>query len=135
MLVYKSGIDRILGTTKHVCAKNSKEFGREISKYIDSKDQKRGNDKDKGKKKDDKKAAPKPSGNPLMDLITKKANAQASVFKGGPNANGNTNGNGNANAGPSNAKQGEDNIDDLELWPLIKSVKVQCDAAALSTGS
>jgi hypothetical protein len=47
-------ISRYLGTTKHVSSKDSKAFSVEISKYIDSKDQKRGQKKGK-KDKDDKK--------------------------------------------------------------------------------
>ncbi|KAJ8590321.1 hypothetical protein M405DRAFT_897528 [Rhizopogon salebrosus TDB-379] len=44
-------ISRTLGTTKEISAKNSTIFSQEISKYIDSKDQKRGNKKDKNKTK------------------------------------------------------------------------------------
>ncbi|KAI9063349.1 hypothetical protein FKP32DRAFT_1592405 [Trametes sanguinea] len=47
-------ITRLLGTTKHISAPDSKTFAKEISKYIDSKDQKRGDKKDK-KDKDKKK--------------------------------------------------------------------------------
>jgi Dynamin family len=47
-------ISRYLGTTKHVFSKDSKAFAVEISTYIDSKDQKRGQKKGK-KGKDDKK--------------------------------------------------------------------------------
>lgn len=42
-------IAKTLGTTKKICATDSKIFAKEISKYIDSKDQKRGKDKDKKK--------------------------------------------------------------------------------------
>jgi hypothetical protein len=42
-----------LGTTKHICTKDSKSFATEISKFIDSKDQKR--DQKKGKKTKDMK--------------------------------------------------------------------------------
>ena len=38
-------IARILDTTKRLCCQNSREFGKEINKYIDSKDQKRGDKK------------------------------------------------------------------------------------------
>ncbi|CAL1702209.1 unnamed protein product [Somion occarium] len=44
-------IASILGTTKHITANDSKTFAKEIGKYIDSKDQKRG-DKKKGKEKE-----------------------------------------------------------------------------------
>ncbi|KAF8531170.1 hypothetical protein JB92DRAFT_3105602 [Gautieria morchelliformis] len=47
-------ISGYLSTTKHICSKDSKAFAVEISKYIDSKDQKRGQKKGK-KGKDDKK--------------------------------------------------------------------------------
>ncbi|KAF8897466.1 hypothetical protein BD779DRAFT_1432811 [Infundibulicybe gibba] len=43
-------IARILGATKNIVAPNSKKFAQEIAKYIDSKDQKRGNKKDKSAK-------------------------------------------------------------------------------------
>ncbi|KAJ7047442.1 hypothetical protein C8F04DRAFT_7939 [Mycena alexandri] len=47
-------IAKILGATKKIVAKDSKTFGAEIAKYIDSKNQKRGKGKDK-KDKDKKK--------------------------------------------------------------------------------
>lgn len=158
-----SRIDRILGSTKQVVAKDSKQFGREISKYIDSKDQRRGGDKDKGKSSSSGgsggnkgKAAPaKSTGNFLMDLVRKKVNAQASVFSGSgaktPNsapASNSGSGSGSApasgvgagtmvlaNAGGSKNAEREVNIEDLELWPLIRSVKVRCNSAALKTGT
>ena len=43
----------MLGTTKHITARNSAEFAKQIGKYIDSKDQKRGGKKDKSKSKKD----------------------------------------------------------------------------------
>jgi hypothetical protein len=124
-------IDRILGTTKHVVASTSKEFGKEIAKYIDSKNQKRG---DKGKKDDKKAPAPAKSGNTLMDLVRKKATAQAMVLYTGESSpnNGAASGSGNGHA---NKDHGEPNVEELELWPLIRSVKVRCNAAALSTGA
>ncbi len=45
-------IAKLLGTTKHITAPDSRTFAKEISKYIDSKDQKRGDKKDKKKGKD-----------------------------------------------------------------------------------
>ncbi|KAJ7276327.1 hypothetical protein B0H12DRAFT_1084814 [Mycena haematopus] len=51
-------IERILGQTKKIVARDSKAFGIEIAKYIDSKDQKRGKDKDKSKDKSKDKNAP-----------------------------------------------------------------------------
>ena len=47
-------IAKLLGTTKHISSPDSKTFAKEISKYIDSKDQKRGDKKDKKDKKKDK---------------------------------------------------------------------------------
>ena len=122
-------IDRILGTTKRVIANNSKEFGKEIAKYIDSKNQKRG---DKGKKDDKKTPAPAKSGNTLMDLVRKKATAQAMVLHTGES---NPNNGAASGSGNGNKDHGEPNVEELELWPLIRSVKVRCNAAALSTGT
>jgi hypothetical protein len=45
-------IAKILGATKNIVARDSKTFAKEISKYIDSKDQKRGDKKDKKKSKE-----------------------------------------------------------------------------------
>lgn len=53
----------MLGTTKHIVANNSTDFAKQIGKYIDSKDQKRGDKKDKAKPKDKNKEKS------LMDLI------------------------------------------------------------------
>ncbi|OBZ77146.1 Nuclear GTPase SLIP-GC [Grifola frondosa] len=58
-------IAKILGTTKHITAPDSKTFAKEIGKYIDSKDQKRGDKKDKSKSKEKNK---EPS---LMDKLRK----------------------------------------------------------------
>lgn len=58
----RSDIATLLGTTKHIVAKNSTEFAKEIGKYIDSKDQKRGDKKDKAKKDKNKEKS-------LMDLV------------------------------------------------------------------
>ncbi|GLB33731.1 putative dynamin family protein [Lyophyllum shimeji] len=55
-------IAKILGTTKRISAKDSKTFAKEIGKYIDSKDQKRGD-----KKKDKEKKKPKEK--TLMDKV------------------------------------------------------------------
>ncbi len=46
-------IASLLGTVKRINAKDSKEFSKQIAKYIDSKDQKRGKDKDKKNDKAD----------------------------------------------------------------------------------
>ncbi|RDB22483.1 Nuclear GTPase SLIP-GC [Hypsizygus marmoreus] len=47
-----ANIARILGATKKIVAKDSRTFAKEIGKYIDSKDQKRGEKKDKKKPKE-----------------------------------------------------------------------------------
>ncbi|KAG6918940.1 hypothetical protein DXG01_010595 [Tephrocybe rancida] len=47
-------IAKILGVTKNIVAQDSKSFAKEIGKYIDSKDQKRGDKKDKSKEKKSK---------------------------------------------------------------------------------
>src|SRR6266545_2352067 len=57
-------ITRILGITKTISAKDSKSFSKEIAKYIDSKDQKRGK-----KDKDGKKDKEKNKGPSLMDKV------------------------------------------------------------------
>jgi hypothetical protein len=66
----------ILGTTKKIVAKTSKDFGKEIAKYIDSKDQKRGDKKDKKKDK-----AKEPS---LMDKVRKAAGQSVTARRDGP---------------------------------------------------
>ncbi|KAI0829426.1 hypothetical protein BC628DRAFT_1501297 [Trametes gibbosa] len=76
-------IAKLLGTTKHISAPGSRTFAKEISKYIDSKDQKRGDKKDKKKDKDKK-----------------------DKDKDGP-----------------------------AYWPLIRQVRVWCNARALATGA
>jgi len=64
-------ICQILGTTKTITAKDSKAFAKEIGKYIDSKDQKRG-------KKDKKE---KTKGPTLMDKVRKSAGMSTSKSK------------------------------------------------------
>ncbi|KLO16323.1 hypothetical protein SCHPADRAFT_823334 [Schizopora paradoxa] len=62
----------LLGTVKKINAKDSKEFSKQIAKYIDSKDQKRGKDKDK---KNDK--ADGPALWPLIRQVNVKCPAEA----------------------------------------------------------
>ncbi|KAF6762688.1 hypothetical protein DFP72DRAFT_876603 [Ephemerocybe angulata] len=69
-------VAQILGTTKKIVAKDSKTFGKEIAKYIDSKDQKR------GEKKDKKKDAPKEKS--LMDKVRQAAGQSVTAKKGPP---------------------------------------------------
>lgn len=101
-------ISRILGTTKNIIAKDSKIFAQEISKYVDSKDQKRGK-KDKKEKKDKDKSNPKESSFAEMFSKEKQTTAQR--------------------------KDKEQKDDGPALWPLIRQVNVRCSSAALSTGA
>ncbi|KAI0773956.1 hypothetical protein C8Q74DRAFT_798482 [Fomes fomentarius] len=77
-------IAKLLGTTKHISAPESRTFAKDISKYIDSKDQKRGDKKDKKKDKD---------------------------------------------------KKDKERDNGPAYWPLIRQVRVWCNARALSTGA
>ena len=101
---------RILGTTKTIVAKDSKVFTKEIGKYIDSKDQKRGSKKDKDKEKNKSR---EPS---LMDKVRSAAGLP------------------NRNLATGTSKKSND-IDGPALWPLIRQVNVRCHAEALSTGA
>ncbi|KAF7352854.1 Nuclear GTPase SLIP-GC [Mycena venus] len=71
-------IERILGQTKRISARDSKVFAIEIAKYIDSKDQRRGKDKkDKGKKKDKNKDANTPALWPLIRQVNVRCSSAA----------------------------------------------------------
>ncbi|KAK0191014.1 hypothetical protein F5146DRAFT_1196144 [Armillaria mellea] len=108
-------ITAMLGTTKKIVARNSKEFVAEIAKYIDSKDQSRGK-KDKKNKRSAEKEEEK--GQTIMEKI------QAATKKSG------------ANATKKRSSDKESNIKDAPaLWPLIRQVNVRCAAKALSTGT
>ncbi|EPQ59276.1 hypothetical protein GLOTRDRAFT_136192 [Gloeophyllum trabeum ATCC 11539] len=100
-------IARILGTTKNIVAKDSKAFAQEISRYIDSKDQKRG---DKKKNKDKPKEKEKDKVPSFMDMLK------------------------DARGTKEKAKE-KDPADEAAFWPLIRQVRVRCNAAALSTGA
>ncbi|KAL6306643.1 Dynamin family-domain-containing protein [Sparassis latifolia] len=100
-------IKNILGTTKHITAKDPKTFGREIAKYIDSKDQKRG---EKQKKSKEKKDTDKGKEKSLMDKIR-------------------------AASGATHSTKYKDDLDGPALWPLIRGVGVRCQSPALSTGA
>lgn len=109
-MIFHLDISRILGVTKTISAKDSKAFAKEIGKYIDSKDQKRGK-KDKDKK--DKAKSKEPS---LMDKVRHVAGLPTSS--------------------KSKSKSKDDNdLDAPALWPLIRQVNVRCNAGALSTGA
>lgn len=108
--VFNGGLDiaNILGTTTKVSAKDSRTFAKEIAKYIDSKDQKRGkkDKKDKEKTKEQEKS--------LMAVV-RAVTAQHPRNRDQPNTS--------------------SQIDEPALWPLIRQVNVRCRAAALSTGA
>lgn len=106
-------ITRILGVTKTISAKDSKAFAKEIGKYIDSKDQKRGK-KDKDKDKKDKEKSKQPS---LMDKVR---NAAGMASRG---------------TATSSTKSKDTDPDTPALWPLIRQVNVRCNAGALATGA
>ncbi|KAG2135905.1 uncharacterized protein EDB93DRAFT_1303704 [Suillus bovinus] len=75
ILARDTGITTVLGTTKKISAKNSTIFAKEIAKYIDSKDRKRGGKKDK--KKETKKKDYGPALWPLIRQVNVRCNAQA----------------------------------------------------------
>jgi len=107
-LTFGPDIANILGTTKRISAKDSRTFAKEIAKYIDSKDQKRGK---KDRKENEKEKEKGPS---LMAVVRAKT-AQH----------------------PRNTEKPKTSPGDDEpaLWPLIRQVNVRCKAAALSTGA
>ncbi|TFK55750.1 hypothetical protein OE88DRAFT_1804556 [Heliocybe sulcata] len=102
-------IARILGTTKNIVAKDSTAFGKEISKYIDSKDQKRGDKKKKDKAKDKEEKKDKSKGQSFFDMLRGDASKKREKEKDGG--------------------------DEAAFWPLIRQVRVRCNSAALSTGA
>ncbi|KAJ7179922.1 hypothetical protein C8R43DRAFT_870220 [Mycena crocata] len=67
-------IAKILGATKNIVAKDSKTFGAEIAKYIDSKDQKK---KDKDKKEKRKEKDNTPALWPLIRQVNVRCRSQA----------------------------------------------------------
>ena len=89
----------MLGTTKHIVANDSKQFAKEIAKFIDSKDQKRG---DKSMKEKDKE---KDKGKSLMDRIREQKK------KGSGSASG--------------PKSKDDDENSTDYWPLIRKVQVK----------
>ncbi|KAJ7228734.1 hypothetical protein GGX14DRAFT_414563 [Mycena pura] len=70
-------IAKILGATKKIVAKDSKSFGIEIAKYIDSKDQKRGKDKTKDKSKDKDRDPNAPALWPLIRQVNVRCSSPA----------------------------------------------------------
>lgn len=106
------GVKQILGQTKKISEGTSKAFGKEMAKFIDSKDQKRGDKKDKKKEKE------KPKEPSVMDKVRKAAGQQVAQIRGAPTASGS-----------------KSDGDEPAMWPLIKQVTVRCNAKALSTGA
>lgn len=103
-------------------ANDSKSFAKEIGKYIDSKDQKRGekSKKDKAKEKEKKE---KQKGKSLIEKMreqNKSKNASLGIGAG---------------QGSKSAAKPEDDPDGPAYWPLIRQVQVKCNAKALSTGA
>lgn len=109
VILLTSDISRILGATKTISAKDSTAFAKEIAKYIDSKDQKRGK---KGSDKKDKTKEP--------SLMDKARNAAGLASR--------------STATKTN-KPKDNDPDAPALWPLIRQVNVRCRAEALSTGA
>ncbi|KAI0079668.1 hypothetical protein K474DRAFT_1683062 [Panus rudis PR-1116 ss-1] len=110
ILALDARVSSILGTTKHISTNDSKSFAKEIGKYIDSKDQKRG-DKKKAKAKEITKEKDKPKGLSLLEKFKQK------------------------NARNTNKKDDDYDPEGPAFWPLIRQVNVRCNARALSTGA
>ncbi|THG94658.1 hypothetical protein EW026_g6853 [Hermanssonia centrifuga] len=106
--IIKLTVDQILSRDP---TKDSKAFAQEIGKYIDSKDQKRGDKKEKNaKEKKDK-----DKGKSIIEKLREQNNKRMGTGNGS-----------------------QDKSHDLEepaFWPLIRQVQVQCNAGALSTGA
>lgn len=102
-------IAAILGTTKHITTLDSRSFGKEIAKYIDSKDQKRGDKKNKSKDKQKEKENDQETRGSSLLAKFKKDHAKK--------------------------KDKNDDSDGPAFWPLIRQVNVRCSAPALSTGA
>lgn len=111
-------INRILGTTKTISAKDSKAFAKEVAKYIDSKDQKRGKKDKDGKDKSKAKEKEKPKEKSLMDMVRNAAGMTSRAINA-----------------PSSSSSKDVDVDAPALWPLIRQVNVRCNAEALSTGA
>lgn len=67
------------GATKKIVARDSKSFGIEIAKYIDSKDRKGKDKKDKGKDKDKKKDKAKDPNTPALWPLIRQVNVRCSA--------------------------------------------------------
>ena len=106
----------MLGTTKHIVANDSRSFAKEIGKYIDSKDQKRGDKKDKKANKQKK-----DQGKSLIEKLREQNQ------KNGAGAGAKGNGH--------KRREDDDDPDGPAFWPLIRQVRVKCNAGALSTGA
>lgn len=119
IMQYDCTIMQCLGTTKHICSKDSKAFSVEISKYIDSKDRKRNQKSKDGKKnkKDDKcGVGESKQGNKRGDKKEDRKERETT-------------------ADDSNIASKEIKCNEPALWPLIRQVAVKCNSTALSTGA
>ncbi|KIY51603.1 hypothetical protein FISHEDRAFT_11570, partial [Fistulina hepatica ATCC 64428] len=112
VLTYDKKVYEMLGKTKHITAKSSTAFAREIVKYVDSTDR-RGKDKKKDKKKGKKKDEVD-KGLTLMEKVMKAAGKQSEAMK----------------------HKGSDKpaVEEPAWWPLIRQVNVRCNSKALSSG-
>ncbi|KAF9055172.1 hypothetical protein BDZ89DRAFT_1055778 [Hymenopellis radicata] len=111
-------IAAILGATKKIVAKNSKDFAMEIAKYIDSKDQSRGKKKDKKSKGDNFTEDAVPAPTSMFDKVKAAAIKEKDKKKD-----------------KKDRKDKEHDPNAPALWPLIRQVNVRCNADALKTGS
>ncbi|KAH8084308.1 hypothetical protein BXZ70DRAFT_957636 [Cristinia sonorae] len=104
----------LLGMTKCISAHNSATFNEEMGKYIDS--------TSSGKKKPSQRAKGKKVADPSGSRTVKPSISQPSPSASRPTARSEV---------PIN------NSDEMQaaLWPLIRQVKVRCNAKALSTGA
>lgn len=119
-------IAKMLGSTQHIEADNSKTFGEKIAKYIDSKDQKR-DSKKKGDKAAQKETKEKEKGKSLIEQMREKNRAKNALLGIGTSAS--------TAASKDKDKRKDDDPDGPAYWPLIRQVQVKCNARALSTGA
>lgn len=118
----RADVAKMLGTTKHIVAPDSKTFGQEIAKYIDSKDQKRGDKAKKGKDKAKEKEKEKDKGKSLIEKMREQNKAKSAAL--------------GLTGAKANAKEKEkDDEEGPAWWPLIRQVQVKCNAKALATGA
>ncbi|KAF8310176.1 hypothetical protein DL93DRAFT_2230442 [Clavulina sp. PMI_390] len=130
-------VHRVLGATAQVIANGPEAFGEEIAKYIDSESQLSGDTTtaiqiQRKALNQDKEAGSGPPNNPGLDPRDEGTSSDtegAAAISGGRSVSRN----------PPKA----DSLDPFEaldiegskLWPLIKNVKIRCNASALKTGT